>query len=194
MLSHKLIKCYFASRRRIPFCKSKTRVLSISLLLYIFDIMQTRVYSTRISQDYITVEHQRDGNLEFSRHARCVRAREFSSSRQICLRVKSAFGLNAQLESHSKQIRLFRQTENIVLSECRSELRDHGQSGSNVFMLAARQIRSLHSYRAYFLRAVSLLGSMRNYEAISVHSGFTWLLYVPCSPAPWYKPVLVTSF
>lgn len=47
-----------------------------------------------------------------------------------------------------------------------------GTTGQQRFHLGpAGRNRSLHSYRAYFLRAISLLGSMRNYEAISCIQG-----------------------
>lgn len=191
MLSHKLIKCYFVSRRRtrshvlllifMSLCESKARVLSTSLLLYIFDIIQTRLLNVYFSRLYRSEASERWKSCIFATCKVCASSRGFPLlAVNLSSRVKSA-----QLESHSKQMRLLRQTGNIVSSVCRSKLRDRAitdDRAATFSSLAAGQIRSLHSYRAYFLRAISLLGSMRNYEAIPCIQGLPGRCMYPTRP------------
>lgn len=164
----------------VPLREQGTCFVYIPLALHLRYYANSSLLNVYISQDYSEAS-ERWKSCIFATCKVCASSRGFPLlAVNLSSRVKSA-----QLESHSKQMRLLRQTGNIVSSVCRSKLRDRAimdDRAATFSSLAAGQIHSLHSYRAYFLRAISLLGSMRNYEAIPCIQGLPGRCMYPTRP------------
>lgn len=141
--------------------------------------MQIRVYSTYISRDYIAVKHLREMEILHFRDMQSVCKLESFSPPAVNLSVRELNPCLYQTRStraqNSKRMRLFRTEDRriFVWSVCVCVGANYGIKRSRTIRQQtfsswppgkfARSIHTAHISSA----TISLLGSMRNYEAIS---------------------------